>query len=128
MRSQLYQAEDDFRNKATDLQKIYVKNMRGQMVPLMTMVSLEQTVGAASITRFNQYRSVQFSGQPSAGKSSGEAMIAMENVSKKVLPLQSHRFSPSKYNVDLSSFLHPARVGSLSKQSVRKHQFSLCVR
>ena len=80
------QAEDDFRNKATDIDKIYVKNMRGQMVPLRTMVSLEQTVGAASITRFNQYRSVQFSGQPSAGKSSGEAMIAMENVAHKVLP------------------------------------------
>ena len=80
------QAEDDFRNKATDIEKIYVKNMRGQMVPLRTMVSLEQTVGAASITRFNQYRSVQFSGQPSAGKSSGEAMVAMENVSQKVLP------------------------------------------
>ena len=56
------------------------------MVPLRTMVTLEQTVGAASITRFNQYRSVQFSGQPSSGKSSGEAMIAMENVAHKVLP------------------------------------------
>ncbi len=80
------QAEDDFRNKATDLNKIYVKNMKGQMVPLMTMVSLEQTVGAASITRFNQYRSVQFSGQPASGKSSGEAMAAMEQVAHEVLP------------------------------------------
>ncbi len=80
------QAQDDFRNKATDLEKIYVKNMKGQMVPLMTMIKLEQTVGAASITRFNQYRSVQFSGQPSAGKSSGEAMEAMEEVAIKTLP------------------------------------------
>lgn len=80
------QAEDEFRNKATDLAKIYVKNMRGEMVPLMTMVSLEQTVGAASITRFNQYRSVQFAGQPSSGKSSGEAMAAMESVAQSVLP------------------------------------------
>jgi len=80
------QAESDFRNKATDLEKIYVKNRQGQMVPLMTMIDLEQTVGAASITRFNQYRSVQFSGQPSSGKSSGDAMNAMENVAHKVLP------------------------------------------
>ena len=80
------QAEDTFRNKATDLEKIYVKNMRGQMVPLMTMINLEQTVGAASITRFNQYRSVQFSGQPASGKSSGEAMNAMEAVAIKTLP------------------------------------------
>ncbi len=80
------QAEDDFRNKATDLQKIYVKNMKGQMVPLMTMINIEQTVGAASITRFNQYRSVQFSGQAASGKSSGEAMKSMENVAIKTLP------------------------------------------
>ena len=80
------QAEDDFRNKATDLEKIYVKNMRGEMVPLMTMVSLEQTVGAASITRFNQYRSVQFAGQASGGKGSGVAMSAMEKVAQKTLP------------------------------------------
>ena len=80
------QEEDTFRNKATDLEKIYVKNMRGQMVPLMTMINLEQTVGAASITRFNQYRSVQFSGQPASGKSSGEAMNAMEAVAIKTLP------------------------------------------
>ena len=80
------QAEDDFRNKATDLEKIYVKNMRGQMVPLMTMINLEQTVGAASITRFNQYRSVQFSGQPSAGHSSGEAMESMAKLATNILP------------------------------------------
>ena len=80
------QAEDDFRNKATDLEKIYVKNMRGEMVPLMTMVRLEQTVGAASISRFNQYRSVQFAGQPAPGKSSGDAMKAMEEVATKTLP------------------------------------------
>ena len=80
------QAEDDFRNKATDLEKIYVKNMRGEMVPLMTMISLEQTVGPAAITRFNQYRSVQFAGQASGGKGSGVAMSAMERVAQKVLP------------------------------------------
>ena len=80
------QAEDDFRNKATDLEKIYVKNMRGQMVPLMTMINLEQTVGAASITRFNQYRSVQFSGQPSAVHSSGEAMESMAKLATNILP------------------------------------------
>ena len=80
------QAEDDFRNKAADLQKIYVKNVKGEMVPLMTMISLDQTVGATQISRFNQYRSVQYTGQPSAGKSSGEAMKAMAEVATNVLP------------------------------------------
>ncbi len=80
------QAQSDFRNKATDINKIYVKSRTGLMVPIMTMIDIQQTVGAASITRFNQYRSVQFSGQPAAGKSSGEAMVAMEDVALKNLP------------------------------------------
>lgn len=80
------QAQSDFRNKATDINKIYVKNRVGKMVPIMTVLDLQQTVGAASITRFNQYRSVQFSGQPAAGKSSGEAMQAMEEVAINALP------------------------------------------
>lgn len=80
------QADQQFRRKASDLSGIYVKNNKGKMVPIMTMVSLEQSVGPASITRFNQYRSVQFSGSPAAGKSSGEAMKIMEDVITKALP------------------------------------------
>ncbi len=80
------QADEQFRRKATDISGIYVKNSRGEMVPIMTMVRLEQSVGAASIPRYNQYRSVQFSGSPAAGKSSSEAMKAMEQVAAKVLP------------------------------------------
>lgn len=80
------QAEQQFRRKATDISGIYVKNARGNMVPISTMVSLHQSVGASSITRYNQYRNVQFSGQPATGKSSGEAMKAMEDVSVSTLP------------------------------------------
>ena len=52
----------------------------------MTMVNAKQTVGAVSITRFNQFRSATIQGSPANGKSSGEAMKAMEQLSKKVLP------------------------------------------
>lgn len=80
------QAEQPFRRKATDITGIYVKNNQGKMVPITTMVRLEQSVGAASITRYNQYRSVQFSGAPAAGKSSGDAMKTMQDIATKVLP------------------------------------------
>ena len=80
------QAESRFRNKATDLSGIYVKNNNGVMVPIMSIVKLKQTVGTASITRYNQYKSVQIQGQQAAGKSSGDAMNAMEQVAKQVLP------------------------------------------
>ena len=80
------QAEGDYRNKIEDLQKIYVINTKGNMVPIMTLITPQQTTGAVSITRFNQFRSVQIQGMQASGKSSGDAMNAMEKLSKKVLP------------------------------------------
>ena len=80
------QAEGDYRNKIEDLQKIFVMNTKGQPVPIMTMITPHQTVGAVSITRFNQFRAAQIQGSPANGKSSGEAMKAMQNLSKKELP------------------------------------------
>ncbi len=80
------QAESDFRNTATDLSGIYVKNTNGVMVPILSLVKLKQTIGTASITRYNLYQSVQIQGQEAAGKSSGDAMKAMEAVAKRVLP------------------------------------------
>ena len=80
------QAEGDYRNKIEDLQKIFVINKNGSPVPIMTMIKPKQTVGAVSITRFNQFRAAQIQGSPANGKSSGDAMKAMVNLSKKNLP------------------------------------------
>ena len=80
------QAEQKFRRKAADLTNIYVKNNTGKMVPVTTVVTLKQSVGAGSITRYNQYRNVQISGSPAQGKSSGDAMKAMEMVTKETMP------------------------------------------
>ncbi len=80
------QAEGDYRNKIEDLHKIFVINTKGQPVPIMTMITPKHTVGAVSITRFNQFRSAQIQGSPASGKSSGDAMKAMINLSKKNLP------------------------------------------
>lgn len=80
------QAESRFRDKAADLSGIYVKNNNGVQVPVLSIIKLRQTVGTASITRYNQYESVQIQGQQAPGKSSGDAMNAMEAVAKRVLP------------------------------------------
>lgn len=80
------QAESKFRDKASDLSGIYVKNKNGVMVPILSIVKLRQTVGTASISRYNQYESVQIQGQQAPGKSSGDAMNAMEEVAKNTLP------------------------------------------
>ena len=80
------QAEGDYRNKIEDLQKIYVVNTNGEMVPIMTVITPKHSVGAVSITRFNQFKSVKIQGMQANGKSSGEAMNAMEKLSDKYLP------------------------------------------
>ena len=80
------QAEGDYRNKLEDLYKIFVINTKGNMVPIMTMITPEQITGAVSITRFNQFRSVKIQGAPANGKSSGQAMNTMESLAKKLLP------------------------------------------
>lgn len=79
-------AEGDYRNKIEDLQRIYVCNTKGEMVPIMTVITPRHTVGSVSITRFNQFRSVKIQGMQASGKSSGDAMNAMEKLSKKYLP------------------------------------------
>ena len=80
------QALSKFRDKATDLQGIYVTNRNGVQVPVLSLMSLRQTIGTASITRYNLYTSVQIQGQQSPGKSTGDAMNAMAAVAKRILP------------------------------------------
>ncbi|MBR1461392.1 efflux RND transporter permease subunit [bacterium] len=80
------QAQSRFRDKATDLEGIYVTNRNGVQVPVLSLMKLRQTIGTASITRYNLYKSVQIQGQQASGSSTGEAMNAMEEVAKKVLP------------------------------------------
>ncbi len=80
------QAQSKFRDKATDLEGIYVTNRNGVQVPVLSLMKLRQTIGTASITRYNLYKSVQIQGQQAAGRSTGDAMRAMEEVAKRVLP------------------------------------------
>jgi len=80
------QAEQQYRRDENDLSNIYVKNRTGKMVPVTTMVKLIPSVGPAAITRYNQYKAVQFSGSPAHGVSSGEAMKAVARLAEKVLP------------------------------------------
>lgn len=98
------QAEGDYRNKIEDLQKIFVMNTKGQPVPIMTVINTQQTTGAVSITRFNQFRSVKILGMQSSGKSSGDAMNAMEKLASKELTKDySYAWSGTSYQEKESS-------------------------
>lgn len=80
------QAQAPFRENVTDLEKIFVKNDRGTMVPLSAVMKKEFMVGPYSLTRFNMYPAITINGQARPGVSSGQAMAEMEAISERVLP------------------------------------------
>lgn len=80
------QADAQFREKPSDLEKIYVKNNQGRMVPLSSVVKVSEVVGPYSLTRFNMYPAVTINGMVRPGVSSGESMARMAEISEKVLP------------------------------------------
>ncbi|AKV03635.1 RND efflux system, inner membrane transporter CmeB [Labilithrix luteola] len=80
------QADSSYRTNADDIKKFYVRNNRGEMVPLSSIVSIRTTTGPEYTVRFNLYRSVEISGAAAPGYSSGQALAALEDVAKKVLP------------------------------------------
>src|SRR4029078_2482410 len=80
------QAEGEDRTQASDIDRFYVRNNDGTMVPLSTVVSTDRIAGAEYTQRFNLFRAAQVTGQPAPGYSSGQAMAALEAVPREVLP------------------------------------------
>jgi HAE1 family hydrophobic/amphiphilic exporter-1 len=80
------QAEPAFRTSPDDIGKFYVRNDRGDMVPLSSFVRVKSTVGPEYTVRFNLYRSVEIQGAQAPGYSSGQALTALEEVAAKTLP------------------------------------------
>jgi hydrophobic/amphiphilic exporter-1 (mainly G- bacteria), HAE1 family len=82
------QAEGDVRASPDDIRRFYVRNNRGEMVPLSSFVTVRQVTGPEFTVRFNLYRAVEIQGAPAPGYSSGQALRALEEVAAQVLPPQ----------------------------------------
>ncbi len=80
------QAEPKYRNKEEDINYFFIKNNKGEMVPLSTIVKIRPVTGPEYTTRFNLYRSAEVTGAPAPGYTSEEAMNALEEVAAEVLP------------------------------------------
>ena len=80
------QAAPEFRKLPTDVMNLYVKNDRGEMVPLSAFMKIKKTQGANEINRYNMYKTAAISGVPAKGYSSGEAIQAIKEVAAKTLP------------------------------------------
>jgi len=80
------ESEGDLRSRPEDVQRLWVRSERGEMVPLSTLVKLERIAGPRDIPHYNVYRAAKIQGQPAPGYSSGQALDRMEAIAREVLP------------------------------------------
>ncbi|HEX7664956.1 MAG TPA: efflux RND transporter permease subunit, partial [Polyangiaceae bacterium] len=103
------QAESSMRTNADDINRFYVKNSKGDMVPLSSFVRIRQIAGPEYTVRFNLYRSVEILGGNAPGYSSGDALNALEEVAKQTLP------SDMGYSWNALSYQEKVASGSSTK-------------
>ena len=82
------EAEGDYRTRSENAGQFYVRNNRGEMAPLASLISFQPRPGPEFTMRFNEYRSAQINGAAAPGYSSGQAMAALEEVFRKTMPPQ----------------------------------------
>jgi len=80
------QADAPFRMNPEDLDRWYVRNQAGAMVPFSAIASSRWTFGPPKLERFNGISAVAIQGEPAAGRSSGEAMAALERIVAQLPP------------------------------------------
>jgi len=80
------EAEGEDRAKAENLGQFYVRNSKGENVPLSTLTSVKPRLGPEFTMRFNEYRSAQINGSAAPGYSADQATAALEDVFKQTMP------------------------------------------
>lgn len=80
------QANDRFRLKPEDIKNLYTRNIRGEMVPLGSLIEVRPTQGPELITRYNLYPAAAIFGSTAPGFSSGQALALMENLAAQSFP------------------------------------------
>jgi multidrug efflux pump subunit AcrB len=82
----MLQAAPEFRLDTESLQNMFVRNSSGEMSPINQYLTLTRIYGPQSISRFNLFTAISISGQASDGYSSGQAIQAVREVAREVLP------------------------------------------
>jgi len=82
------QADPRFRTNKNDISSFFVKNSKGEMIPLSTIAKIHKTVGASTITHFNAYQSIAINGihNMKDGYSSADAIKAIDELASSILP------------------------------------------
>ena len=80
------QADTLFRNDIVDMDKYYVRNQKGTMLPLSSVMSSKVSESASMLSHYNLYRTAEFVGDAKAGYSTGQAIKALQETAQQVLP------------------------------------------
>jgi len=82
----ILQAEPSYRTRPEDMETLYVRNKAGKMVPIKAVTTTRYVTGADIVTRFNNFPASKITGDAAPGYSSGQAIAAIEEVAKEVMP------------------------------------------
>ena len=80
------QADAQFRLRLDDVRNLAVRNTAGSMIPLSTMISIEEISGPALISLYNLYPSATVIAMPASGFSTGQTMALMDEIAKTTFP------------------------------------------
>ncbi|MBN1142764.1 MAG: efflux RND transporter permease subunit, partial [Deltaproteobacteria bacterium] len=101
------QADASDRMLPKDLKKLHVRNTAGTMVPFSSFASGSWTFGSPRLERFNGFPSMNIQGEPAPGKSSGEAMLAMEKMISQLPEGIGYEWTGISYQERMSSSQAP---------------------
>jgi len=80
------QADQKFRGDAEDIRQLQVRNNKGQMIRLATLLDVSNTSGPVAVMRYNMYSGTAITGNPAPGTSSGQAIALMQEIADRELP------------------------------------------
>lgn len=102
------QADAQFRMVPEDINRWYVRNKTGEMVPFSSFTSAHWTLGSPKLQRFNGIPALAIGGEPADGYSSGDAMDAITELSKQLPPGIGLQWAGLSYEERLSGSQGPA--------------------
>jgi multidrug efflux pump len=82
----ILQSDAPYRRAPDDITKLYTRSLDGKMVPLAALVTPRYVTGPDLVPHFNGFPAAQITGGAAPGYSSGQALKAMEEVAKEILP------------------------------------------
>jgi multidrug efflux pump len=91
------QAESDTRRTPKDILRLSIRNNKGEMVPLSEVATARWTAGSPKLDRYNGLAAMKIAGGPAPGRSSGEAVAAMEQIALQLPPGIGFEWSGTSY-------------------------------